>query len=444
MEIAKVQSIQEALQAYADAPNEVRTILGLADAYIAADRCAAALYHLHRLEAHDPGDLGVLMKLAACNNRVDDVHEAERYYRKALIVNPNEVLALCELEQILREQARYSEVRELLARVLTILPTIKDSVATSIAMLDLAEGRLVEGFAGYERRFAGFKHMGDQYSTPIFSRWDGKKRLTGRSVLMRYEQGLGDTVQFVRYAASLKKRGAKFVGVLCKNPVLHRLIARTPGVDQIFSVVPPGTKYDYEVMMMSMPSLLGTQTEADIPGDAYLSVADEDAVTWAKQFPEAKGKRVGLVWAGENKGAEWSKERMNTRRSIPLKHLRPLFDVDCDFFSLQKNEHEKDLLEFMARRPIHNFMGEVKDFYDTACIIANLDLIITVDTSTAHVAAAMGKPVWMLSRIDGDWRWLKNRSDSPWYPSMTIFHQDKFLDWRPTIKRVAANLLKNA
>ena len=131
---------------------------------------------------------------------------------------------------------------------------------------------------------------------------------------------------------------------------------------------------------------------------------------------------------------------MNVRRSVPLEMLRPLLDADCDFFSLQKGQPQNDLKSFNGLRKIHDFMDDVSDFYDTACLIDNLDLVIAVDTSTAHLAGAMGKPTWMLHRLDGDWRWFLDREDSPWYDSMKIYRQTIYKDWHPVIKRIATDL----
>jgi hypothetical protein len=426
-----------AVQAQMDHPTDSRPKIALGRVHMAANRFRAALLPLQQAEALDPS-AKVWIVLAECHNRLDNWFEAERYYQKVLAAEPNNVIAITNLEPLVREQGRYDESRALLQRVPAILPTVTDAVTTSIACLDLAEGNLADGFRGYEARFRGFHHLWEAYGEPYFPRWTGTEDLTGKAVLIRFEQGLGDTIQFVRYAKHLKQRGARHVGVMCK-PVLHRLLLTVPDVDAVMETQPKEL-YDFEVMLMSMPALINTTCEADIPGDPYLSVARKDAKHWAKKLAKFKRLKVGLVWSGELKLYKWDSARMNLRRSIPLDLFRPILDVECDFFSLQKGERQADLKDFYATNPIHDFMDDCHDFYDTACLIANLDLVIAVDTSTAHAAGALGKPVWMLNRLDGCWRWLHNRSDSPWYPSLTVYRQDQYCEWRPVIARLAGDL----
>jgi hypothetical protein len=316
-------------------------------------------------------------------------------------------------------------------------------------MLDLQQGKIAVGLTGYEHRLAGFSHLREVFGTPFFPRWTGTESLVGKSVLLRFEQGLGDTVQFARYATALKTRGARHVTVFCK-PVLHRLIATIPAVDAVIGEVTEDIVCDFEVMMMSMPALVNTQTEADIPGEPYLFVDPTDAALWAAKLKPFPGPHIGLVWSGELKlNLGWQAERMNLRRSIPLELLRPLFDAQATFFSLQKQQTSaamapsaSKIKDFYTPHPIIDLMDDCKDFYDTACLMHNLDLIISVDTSAAHVAGALGKPVWMLSRLDGCWRWILDRPDTAWYPSMTIYWQDTFFDWRPILRRLAVDLRK--
>jgi hypothetical protein len=231
--------------------------------------------------------------------------------------------------------------------------------------------------------------------------------------------------------------------VLCKE-ALHRLVMTMPAVDAAINTVSDAALFDYEVMLMSLPAILDTQTDADIPNQPYLFVAPDDQLRWTDKMATYLGPKVGLVWSGELKLGLWQAMRMNLRRSIPLDLLRPLFDADCTFFSLQKGERQKDLKDFYVPHPMIDLMNDCTDFYDTACLISNLDLIIAVDTSVAHLAGALGKPVWMLSRLDGDWRWMVERSDSPWYPTMTIYRQDTFADWRPVLRRLTADLVQFA
>jgi tetratricopeptide (TPR) repeat protein len=432
-------ALSAAVKGQLEYPDNAAIKIVLARAHMAANRFAGALLPLQHAESLDPGSLEVCLLLAECHNRRDQLYEAERYYRKALAGDPCNITAIANLEPIVREQGRYADARMLLEHLLTVFPKISLAIQTSLAMLDLSEGQLERGFQGYEHRF-GFSHLQEAYGTPFCPRWTGRESLAGKSVLMRFEQGLGDTIQFARYAIQLKQRGASHVTILCKK-TLHRLLLGMPSVDAVIDTVEQPA-FDYEVMMMSMPALLNTKSEADIPGQPYLSVKPKDAKKWKKRLAAFAGPKVGLVWSGELKrGMGWEAERMNSRRSIPLDSLRPLFDAGCDFFSLQKGERQQDLVNFYTPHPVHDLMNDCEDFYDTACLVHNLDLIIAVDTSTAHLAAALGKPVWMLSRLDNCWRWMLDRTDSPWYPSLTIYRQDRFRDWHPVIRRLSVDLI---
>lgn len=409
------------------------------DQLVESGKIDRAFYYLHKYEALHPDSPKVTLYLGNTYNRTNNWHEAERYYRKTIRLNPEDIVAYTHLESILRLQRRYHECRELLTSVERMSPGLSKVIDTSIAMLDLGDGNLGSGFRGFENRFE-FSHMRLAYKEQWFPRWDGMKRIKGKRILIRYEQGLGDTIQYARYSDSLKSLGASQVDIFCKQ-ALTRLLKCVPGMDSTYSERPPGP-YDFEVMLMSLPALLGTSLESDIPGGTYIAVDPKDSALWANKIPNNGKLKVGLVWSGElKKGLKsWEAERMNTMRSIPLEQWRPILDVPCDYYSLQKGEKQHDLDDFSAVSPIIDLMNDVNDFYDTACIIDNLDMVIAVDTSTAHLSGALGKETWMLNRYDGCWRWMRDRSDTPWYDSMQIFNQTEFLEWYGPLNNVATQL----
>lgn len=375
--------------------------------------------------------------LAESYVRIDNILEGERYYRKLVEADPADAITWCTIETLVREQGRFDECRIILDHINNLLPVVSGQINASLAMLDLAEGNLQMGFVGYENRFA-YRALKEAYAKELFPRWNGKDSLQGKTVLIRSEQGLGDVIQFSRYAAQFKDAGALSVTVQCKE-TLHRIVNTVPGVDAVIKQVADTDSFDYEAMIMSCPALFDTKQDQDMHGEQYMFAKSDD---WSQKFVAFKKLKVGLVWAGDLKldlGPDGI--RMNIRRSVPLEMLRPLLDADCEFFSLQKGQPQNDLKVFYGVRKINDFMDDVSDFYDTACLIDNLDLVIAVDTSTAHLAGALGKPTWMLHRLDGDWRWFLDREDSPWYDSMKIYRQTIYKDWHPVIKQIANDLI---
>ena len=268
-------------------------------------------------------------------------------------------------------------------------------------------------------------------------RWNGEP-LAGRSLLVGYEAGHGDVIQFCRYIPMLKATGAGRITLLC-HPGLQRLMTTLPGVDEVLSLDAPwpATQWDLWTPMLSLPRHLGTRIDNVPATTPYLSANEDDMQRWSESLGELKSHRVGLVWRGnprfENDG----------ERSLPsLSMLAPLWRVPgIQFISLQKGEGEKEAARAPKAQPLLALGGAVTDFADTAAIIEQLDLVISVDTAVAHLAGALGKSCWLLlPDYMTDWRWLRERSDSPWYPQMRLFRQEEDGRWEPVIRQVAQTL----
>ncbi|HMA51801.1 MAG TPA: glycosyltransferase family 9 protein, partial [Magnetospirillaceae bacterium] len=246
-------------------------------------------------------------------------------------------------------------------------------------------------------------------------------------ILLHAEQGLGDTVQFIRFAAPIAALGARVV--VEAAPSLTRLLATAPGVAATYPAGGPLPEFDFHLPLMSAPHRLGI-TLAALPADTpYLKAPHAPSRQRLSAWP---GVKVGLAWAGNPAlTLPWSADA-NARRSIALDQLRPLLEMEgVTIVSLQKDIRAPGLVDLME---------EMTDFADTAALVEALDLVITVDTSVAHLAGALDKPVWILSRFDGCWRWLGHRADSPWYPSARLFHQKTRDDWAPVIGEVVIAL----
>jgi hypothetical protein len=225
---------------------------------------------------------------------------------------------------------------------------------------------------------------------------------------------------------------------------LVRLLAGLEGVDEVVEFPTAARDADYQALLMSLPRAFGTTLET-IPGQTpYLAADPADVARWEAWLGPRRRPGVGLVWSGgfrDEPALRW----VNGRRNIALERLAPLRGADVDFISLQKGEPGEGELKALKAQgwdgpDIREVMDEVSDFADTAALVQALDLVIAVDTSTAHLAGALGKPVWIMNRYDSCWRWLTDREDSPWYPSVRLFRQETISDWDAVVARVRAEL----
>jgi Flp pilus assembly protein TadD len=301
----------------------------------------------------------------------------------------------------------------------------------------LASGAFAEGWSDYEWRWRRPGHT-PRFATPA---WRGEA-LDGRTILLHHEQGLGDTLQFVRYVPLVARHGGRVI--LHVQPPLVRLLRALPGVARMLVDEPP-PRFDCHCPLMSLPRAFGTTLDNIPAPQAYLH-ADPTRVAgwrarWRDHAPGHGGLYVGLVWAGLPNLDDWQARLIGQRRSLRPADLAGLAAMPgVRFVSLQKDLAPPPI----AGLEIIDAMAEVTDFADTAAMVASLDLVISVDTAVAHLAAGLGRPVWVLSRYDGCWRWLRDRSDSPWYPTLRLYRQTRPHDWSEVIARVRRDLEERA
>ena len=305
----------------------------------------------------------------------------------------------------------------------------------------LLVGRFEPGWRQFEWRKRLKAPLGlRRYPQPL---WRGDEDIAGKTLFIYWEQGLGDTIQFCRYAKLAQARGAKVV--LSVQQSLIELFEQIGPAIRIVGpdAVPPD--FDYHCPLLSLPLALGT-TLSNIPATIpYLKSNVEKSLSWKEQLGEKNKPRVGLVWSGGFRPDQTEAWNFNSRRDIPLAKLAVLKDPNIDFYSLQKGEPaELELAALIRDRwdgpRIIDFTSQLHDFSDTAALMENLDLIISVDTSTAHLAGALGKPVWLLNRFDTCWRWLLQRADSPWYPTVKLYRQEKAGHWDDVVERIKMDL----
>jgi hypothetical protein len=298
-------------------------------------------------------------------------------------------------------------------------------------------GDLARGWAAYEWRWrtARFAARAGRFAQPP---WLGAEAPAGKTILLHAEQGFGDTLQFCRYAAPVAARGARVVLEVARP--LARLMATLDGVAAVVAEGDELPAFDLHCPLMSLPLAFGTTLET-VPPPARLVPVPERVAAWQLRLAAVEGIRVGLVWAGSSNKTYPEGRAIDRRRSITLDHYLPLAAVaGVSFVSLQKGEAA---LRGAAPPPgmaLLDATDGLADFADTAALVAALDLVISVDTAVAHLAGSLGKPVWILTQFDADWRWLAGRLDSPWYPTARLFRQPEIGDWASVIADVVAAL----
>ncbi|TAE11595.1 MAG: tetratricopeptide repeat protein [Oscillatoriales cyanobacterium] len=465
---AAIPHYQEAL---ALAPNIPQTAYNLAKIFEEQGKVEQAIAHYEQALAAEPDFVPALINLAVALQEKGELLRALDLYRRALEIQPHSWEAYNNLATVLQEQGNLEEALEYYHKALELLPdfveainnlgrtflekgAVEDAIACyrraihlnpdhasahlNLSLALLLAGDFANGLAEYEWRWhiKEFKTGHSCYLTApgntLSAReyrplWDGSN-LQGKTVLLHAEQGLGDSLQFIRYVEIVKNRGGRVI-VDC-YPQLRRLFAMVDGIDLLIVRGEPLPEFDVQVPMLSLPYVLGTRLSTIPATTAYLSPpADAEFAL----LPD-RNLKVGIVWAGN------PKHRKNMQRSCGLSQFLPLLDVSgVTFYSLQKEVLEADRA-LLNGTPIVDLSPHFGDLADTAAAIAKLDLVITVDTAVAHLAGALGKPVWVLLAFSPDWRWLLEREDSPWYPSARLFRQRERGGWEGVFARVAEAL----
>jgi Flp pilus assembly protein TadD len=362
------------------------------------------------------------------------VEEAMAACRRALALMPGLPDAHNTLGNLLRLTGRLAEATGCYRRALSLMPDYPDA-HFNLGTALLTMGEFAAGWPEYEWRWKTPQMIATARRFPR-PQWRGEAA-AGQRLLIHAEQGSGDTLQFCRYAPLAAARGLK---VIVEAPApLVRLLRGLDGIEAVVTAGETLPDFDLHCPMLSLPLALGT-TLATVPAATpYLHADAAAAAAWHARLAEwpTEGPRVGLVWAGNPSLDQPARAAMDRRRSIPPERLAPLFALPgLRFFSLQKGGSP-----LPPGAPVTDLMAEMADFADTAALVANLDLVIAVDTSVAHLAGALGRPVWLLDRADPDWRWMLGRGDSPWYPSLRIFRQPSAGDWETVMTDVAKALI---
>jgi len=354
--------------------------------------------------------------------------EAIPAYRRAIEINPNYADGWANLGTTLHHSGSFQEGISALRRAIALAP-YHANARSGLGILLLMRGDFAEGWDEYEWRLRSTERKGPKF--PEIP-WQGEN-LAGKHIYVQAEQGFGDTLQFARYMPLLTARGAK-VTLRVHQQLVSLMRESLPGTVVLGDRGDPAP-YQCDAVLLSLPRLFKTRLET-IPADVpYLRAPTTAVRRWNDRLAKMKGLRIGVVWAG-------NPDHVNdSRRSLDLSLFAPLFAIrGARFVSLQFGPRAADLKKLKRKTPIEDLAAKFEDFVDTAAAINALDLVITVDTSVAHVAGALGKPVWVLLPWVTDWRWLLNREDNPWYPTMRLFRQEKGEDGADVIARMEKEL----
>lgn len=417
--------------ALALAPNHVGVLNNLGCTLMRLDRFQEAHVYFARALALAPNDVQALSNGGAVLNELHRFDEALRCFERALALDPQCLSALNNLGRAFQAIDRLDDARACYDRLLALDPQHAEA-RYNRGSLDLAQGRLLEGFRGHVARWESPSLLQLARLHTAAPLWNGEASLEGKTILLYHEQGLGDTLQFVRYALWVVERAGQVV--LRVPMVLQDLMTSLSATLHIISDQEPLPPHDYHCPLMSLPLVFGTTLETIPTEIPYLRAEPARVALWRQCLRPKTRPRIGVVWAGRQYPPR------NFDRDMPLEALQPLFALPAEFISLQKDIPENDwaLLDALPQLARH---GEsLTDFADTAGLIENLDLIIAVDTSVVHLAGALAKPVWILNRYVACWRWLRDRSDSPWYPTARLFRQGSPGDWAGVVREVKAAL----
>lgn len=359
--------------------------------------------------------------------------EASETFERALALMPNDAVTHSNLSAALVRQGKYKEAEANSKQALSLNPNYAEAHKNQ-GIVWLLLGDFERGWPEYEWRWNCPGSKMPDYPTPL---WQGEP-LDGKTILLHHEQGLGDTIQFVRYAAVLKQHGAGRVVVKTQKPLM-RLLASGEGIDELVCDDAGLPYFDLHVPMLSVPGFLKTTLET-IPGHVpYLQPKPELIAKWKQRLAEFDGFKIGICWQGS------PDFHADAQRSMSLQHFAKLAAVPgVRLFSLQKGAGTEQLQTLGGEFEVTSFGDEMDaeagPFMDTAAIMRNLDLVITSDTSVPHLAGALGVPTWIALSISPDWRWFLEREDSPWYPTMRLFRQKTLHDWEDVFKRIAEAL----
>jgi tetratricopeptide (TPR) repeat protein len=431
-----LRRLKDALTSYDEGlrldPDNLELLNRRGVALLELGRLGDALDDFASVLAHDPDCLDALGNFANTLIKLNRPSEALAAYDKALAIAPENAQLLTNRAAALRRLDRPREALMSAGRALVSRPDFAHArFVESVTRLTL--GDFSAGWRGYEARWAvGALHSQRRnFTLPL---WLGNEPLEGKTILLHAEQGFGDTIQFVRYAALVAARGAKII--LEVQAELVRLLSAMAGIEMVVARGKSLPPFDVHCPLLSLPLAFATEPTtipADIP---YLTPVAKDVDLWRGRLPHRR-PLVGLAWSGEKSHDN------DLNRSIPVDLLASLLDLpNVGFVSLQHEIREEDAPLLEKLPDLFRIEERFRDFADTAAVVSQLDAVISIDSAVAHLAGAMAKPLFLLLPFAADFRWLRERQDSPWYPTARLFRQPQFGDWISVIDTLRQELTR--
>ena len=427
--------LDEALSAYEEVitlqPDHSRALNNCGLVLLDMGRAEQALASFDRAIAQQPDHAKAYNNRGNALVKLRRIFEALESYEHALSLDPSYAEAYYNRGNALQEILRFDEAIACYEQAEVLRPDYADAHWNE-GLCRLVRGDFSAGWKKYEWRWKLRSNQSHSFNSGNQLTWSGVESLQGRTVLLYAEQGMGDTLQFCRYAARVAALGAKVL--LEVQPSLKPLLGKLEGTLQVLATGDERPPYDFSCSLLSLPGIFGTDL-ASIPGQVpYLQCDAAKRAHWETRLGRKTRKRVGLAWSGS------PTHKRDDYRSIPLAMFRELLGFeDIEFISLQPEVRDTDNA-VLRESNIRDVRSDIRDFSDTAALVSLLDLVICVDTSVAHLAGALGQPVWILLPLLPDWRWLLDREDSPWYPTARLFRQTEESDWTPVVAQVVAEL----
>lgn len=434
--LQQLDRCDEALQRY-DAVLEIAPNIAIVwhnKGRIAYDRkdFEGARIALERALQLQPNDANIVHHYGLALTGLERYQEAIQQYDQAIALNPKHPFAYFDRGKTSLRLERYDAALVDLEHSIELTPNFPEA-NFELAFALLAKGQLTRGFQQYEWRWRC-----DPFKTKIRpfvqAAWDGNLPIAGKRILIFAEQGLGDSIQFGRYAIELLERGA--TPILEVQPPLVTLFKQLPGIQHVITQGDPLPAFDLHAPLMSLPKLCGTDLNSVPTRPSYYDhqqIGNAAKHRWANKVPQTERKKIGVVWAGSRDFVH------DKKRSVPFAVFEKILRVNAQFHCLQKEISDADLHN-LQKFGIPFYGDQLDDLLETAALISQMDLVITVDTSIAHLAGSLGKPVWIMLPFNPDWRWMLERRDTPWYPSARLFRQRTIYQWESVIDQITTEL----